>query len=206
MDARFLFLVLHCILSCKSGGAVLFLFLRLLRMLVFDWQCFCRSSCEVNGALHVQGMQESVISDCVMDEFCFSLLRLPRKLGLKCWTRRLEVPKIFEVEKHLDYTDVEAAVRMYALECRRVGLKRVKCVSHSKRKLYKKMQAKRQRVGHDVADRILLFHRLCCFDLFSAHTVSWATHTVSCLKMFKRSNRKTTHQPRLQRMTCHKRF
>ena len=34
------------------------------------------------------------------------------------------------------------------------------------------MQAKRQRVAHDVADRILLFHILCCFELFSAH--SWA--------------------------------
>ena len=121
---------------------------------------------------HVQGVQESVIGVCAMDEFCFSLLRFLRMLGLKCWTRRLEVLKIFEVEKHLDYTDVEAAVRMYALECRRVGLKRVKCVSHSKRKSYKSMQAKRQRVAHDVADRIVLFHILCCFDLFSAH--SWA--------------------------------
>ena len=69
-------------------------------------------------------------------------------------------------EHSISNVDVHVAVRTCASESRRVGKKRVKCITHIQRKLYKSAQAKRQKTMHDEVDGVLVFHIFCCFDLF----------------------------------------
>ena len=56
-----------------------------------------------------------------------------------------------------------------ALDSRRVGTKRAKCMTRTTRTYYKRLQATRQKSIHDIADGILVIHILCCFDLFDVH-------------------------------------
>ena len=61
---------------------------------------------------------------------------------------------------------VIVSVDMCALVCCRVGAKRVKSMTRTKKQYYKVMQAKRQREVSDIANGILIRHVLCCFNLF----------------------------------------
>jgi hypothetical protein len=61
---------------------------------------------------------------------------------------------------------VIVSVDMCALICCRVGAKRVKSMTRSKKQYYKVMQAKRQREVSDIANGILIRHVLCCLKLF----------------------------------------
>ena len=61
---------------------------------------------------------------------------------------------------------VIVSVDMCALVCCRVGAKRVKSMTCSKKQYYKVMQAKRQREVSDIVNGILIRHVLCCFNLF----------------------------------------
>ena len=61
---------------------------------------------------------------------------------------------------------VIVSIDMCALICCRVGAKRVKSMTRTKKQYYKVMQAKRQRVVGDIANGILVRHVLCCFNLF----------------------------------------
>ena len=195
----------------RAAEQFCFLFVRLLRMLVFYWQCFCRSLCEVNGAFHVQGVQESVIGVGVMDEFCFSLLRLLRMLGFvqkKCVTyfavassmpvnsyfdlnwvdqksifnfvmiARAEEKYYKSLQIHDSISILRVSVDMCALVCCRVGAKRVKSMTRTKKQYYKVMQAKRQRVVGDIANGILVRHVLCCFNLFCF--VNYGSKCIAC--------------------------
>ena len=60
---------------------------------------------------------------------------------------------------------VIVSVDMCALVCCRVGAKRVKSMTRTKKQYYKVMQAKRQRVVGDIANGILVRHVRCCFNL-----------------------------------------
>ena len=62
----------------------------------------------------------------------------------------------------------------------RVGSKRVKSLTRTKRQYYKAMQAKRMQVAADVANGILVCHVLCCFNLFDAAYVGHQCADTAC--------------------------
>ena len=68
---------------------------------------------------------------------------------------------------HDSISILRVSVDMCALVCCRVGAKRVKSMTRTKKQYYKVMQAKRQRVVGDIANGILVRHVICCFNLFS---------------------------------------